>query len=101
MQEWLDQNQQSKPNLFTRKQLADKTDLTIAQVSEWFKRLARPKSTKRISLKTKLVLKEEFSKNEQPSHLDKIEICKRSQLSIKAVTAWFASERFKKKHGKY
>lgn len=94
LQEWFDTNQQNKPDKSVREQLAAKSELTYTQVSEWFKRLSRPKSTRRIALRTKIILKEEFSKNQYPTREEKIEISNRCQIPIKTVTAWFASERF-------
>lgn len=81
--------------------LSQQTNLSVGQITNWLKKQRRKLKKKtfgvsnRISTETKVILKDGFLKNKNPTFNQISELSVLTGLSHKKIRMWFAKERFK------
>lgn len=93
-------------NKETKKELSDKTNLSVKQITQWLinqrKKIQKKKSKKRdqrLSTSQKLFLNEYFKNSSQKPDAEEIlKISKKTGIDSKKIYFWFGTQRFKLKH---
>ena len=88
------------PTLEERRELSHKSNLTLAQVTNWFKNKRKGIFTKmaKISIENKYIFIKYFdNENQNPCSDERRILALKTGLSEKRICAWFAKQRFKVK----
>ena len=99
LEEWFTIKKNTYPSQNQKRELAETLNLSLPQVSNWFKNRRNRKRTYNLSIQKKCLLLNFFKKINKNPNINQIEnLTEQTGLSDKKIRSWFARERFKEKN---